>query len=61
MVSATIVSLMVALAAGIYAALRQYSTLDYLVTVGTFFGTAMPVFWLGSMLLLLSFTFRDWG
>jgi peptide/nickel transport system permease protein len=62
MVSATVLSLAVALAAGIYSALRQYSTLDYLVTAGTFFGTAMPVFWLGSMLLLLfSFSFRDWG
>jgi peptide/nickel transport system permease protein len=55
-------ALAVAVAVGVTSALRQYSALDYIVTAGSFFGTAMPVFWLGSMLILLfSFSFREWG
>jgi peptide/nickel transport system permease protein len=61
MLAATLVSLLVAVPIGVFSAIRQYSKLDYLVTTGTFFGTAMPVFWLGSMLILLfSFKFRQW-
>ena len=47
---------------GIYSAVKQYSRLDYIVTTFTFFGTAMPVFWLGLMLVLIfSIKFREWG
>ncbi|MCU0493536.1 MAG: ABC transporter permease [Chloroflexaceae bacterium] len=62
MLAATVLALLVAIPVGIYSAVRQYSKLDYFVTTGTFFGIAMPVFWLGSMLILLfSFQFREWG
>jgi peptide/nickel transport system permease protein len=61
-IAATLLSLSVGISVGIFSAVRQYSALDYLVTTGTFFGTSMPVFWLGSMLILLfSFQFRAWG
>lgn len=61
-VTSTLLSLMVGIPVGIYSAVRQYSRADYIVTTATFFGTAMPVFWLGSMLILLfSFMFKDWG
>jgi peptide/nickel transport system permease protein len=62
MMSATVFSLLIAIPIGIYSAVNQYSKLDYAVTTGAFFGTAMPVFWLGSMLILLfAFRFKDWG
>jgi peptide/nickel transport system permease protein len=62
MISATIFSLLIAIPIGIYSAVHQYSKVDYLVTTGAFFGTAMPVFWLGAMMILLfAFKFREWG
>lgn len=55
-------SLIVAIPVGIYSAVKQYSRLDYVVTTFTFFGTAMPVFWLGLMLVLIfSIQFQKWG
>ncbi len=61
-IAATLLSLLVGVSIGIYSAVHQYSKVDYLVTSGAFFGVAMPVFWLGSMLILLfSFTFKGWG
>lgn len=60
--ASTLLSLLVGVPVGVYSAVNQYSKVDYLVTTGTFLGTAMPVFWLGSMLILLfSFTFKAWG
>ncbi len=62
MISSTLFSLLIAIPIGIYSAVNQYSKLDYVVTTGAFFGTAMPVFWLGSMMILLfAFKFKDWG
>jgi peptide/nickel transport system permease protein len=55
-------SLVIAVPVGIYSAVHQYSRMDYAVTTATFFGTAMPVFWLGTMLILLfAFKFKEWG
>ena len=51
--TAIVLSLVVAIPIGIYSAVKQYSRLDYIVTTFTFFGTAMPVFWLGLMLVLV--------
>ena len=52
MVSATVVSLVVAVPVGIYSAVKQYSHADYLFTSFTFFGTAMPVFWFALLLII---------
>lgn len=61
-IAATLLSLLVGVPVGIYSAVHQYSKADYLVTTGTFFGTAMPVYWLGLMLILVfSFKFKEWG
>ncbi len=60
--TSTLLSLLVAIPVGIFSAVKQYSKLDYIVTTFTFFGTAMPVFWLGLMLILIfSIKFQDWG
>ncbi len=53
MVSATVISLVIAIPIGIISAVRQYSRLDYFVTTFSFFGTAMPVFWFGLMMIIL--------
>ena len=47
------VTLLVALVAGVTSAVRQYSLLDNLVTVGALFWLSMPTFWLGLMLMIL--------
>ena len=47
------IALVLSLVFGIVAAVRQYSWFDHLVSVLTFFGLAMPVFWFGLMLQLL--------
>ena len=62
MLCSTLLSLAIAIPVGIYSAVRQYSKADYAVTTITFFGIAMPAFWLGTMMILLfSFKFRQWG
>jgi peptide/nickel transport system permease protein len=62
MTSATVFSLIIAIPIGIYSGVHQYSTMDYAVTTFAFFGSAMPVFWFGLMLILLfSFFFKQWG
>jgi peptide/nickel transport system permease protein len=53
MVFATVFSLVIALPIGIFSAVRQYSRMDYVFTTFTFFGTAMPVFWFGLMMIIL--------
>lgn len=62
MTTATLVSLIIAIPIGVYSAVHQYSKVDYVVTTFTFFGTAMPVFWFGLMMILLfSYLFKQWG
>jgi peptide/nickel transport system permease protein len=61
MSTATILSLIVGIPIGIYSAIHQYSKTDYAVTTFSFFGSAMPVFWFGLMMILLfSYQFRQW-
>jgi peptide/nickel transport system permease protein len=62
MTTATVFSLLLAIPLGIYSAVNQYSKMDYLVTTFSFFGTAMPVFWFGLMMILLfAHLFKQWG
>src|SRR5262249_41126157 len=51
--SSFLVAAAFAIAAGVYSAVRQYSLFDYAITLFSFFGISMPVFWLGLMLQLL--------
>ncbi|MBC5810292.1 MAG: ABC transporter permease [Candidatus Eremiobacteraeota bacterium] len=50
--SAFTFSLIVGVAFGIIAAIKPYSSVDYLVTTFAFFGQSMPVFWFALMLQL---------
>lgn len=58
---ATVISLVIGIPIGIYSAIHQYSRTDYAVTTFSFFGSAMPVFWFGLMMILLfSVMFERW-
>ncbi len=60
--TASILSLLVAIPAGIISAVKQYSRLDYVLTFFTFVGIAIPAFWFGLMLIiLLNNKFHEWG
>jgi len=62
MTTASVLSLLVSIPIGIYSAVNQYSRVDYAVTTFAFFGSAMPVFWFGLMMILLfSLKFKEWG
>jgi peptide/nickel transport system permease protein len=62
MTTSLVLSLAVAVPIGIFSAIKQYSKLDYLVTMGSFVGLSMPVFWFGIMLIIiLGLKFKEWG
>ena len=48
---AFLVSVLIAIPVGIFAAMRQYSVADYILTFFSFVGFSIPVFWLGIMLI----------
>lgn len=52
-VSAFIISLVLAIPLGIYSAVRKYSLFDYMSTFGSFVAWSAPVFWVGFMAQLL--------
>ena len=58
---AVLLSILIGIPIGIYSAIHQYSRTDYAVTTFSFFGSAMPVFWFGLMMILLfSVLFERW-
>ena len=62
MVSSLLVSLLLAFPIGVLSAMRQYSRLDYSVTMFSFIGISMPGFWFGLMLIILfAVKFKEWG
>jgi peptide/nickel transport system permease protein len=62
MMSSEVLVLSLALFVGIYSALRQYSTLDYIFTAFSFIAYSMPVFWLGLLLMFVfAVNFKRWG
>jgi peptide/nickel transport system permease protein len=48
-----LLAIAIAVPAGVYSAVRQYSSFDYSLTVFSFLSISMPVFWFGLMLQLL--------
>jgi len=55
-----LLAMLFALTTGVYSAVRQYSAFDYAVTVCSFLGISMPVFWFGLMLQLLLAVHLGW-
>ncbi len=51
--TAFVIALVIGIPVGIYAAVKQYSLLDYITTFLSFVGYSVPVFWLGIMMLIL--------
>jgi peptide/nickel transport system permease protein len=51
--AATVIALLLAVPAGIYAAVHRDGMLDRLLMAGALIGQAMPIFWLGIMLITL--------
>lgn len=58
---ALLLALLVAFPVAIYSAMRQHSFGDYLLSMLTFAGMALPVFWLGAIMLLLNFKLQMAG
>lgn len=50
---ATLFGCLIAIPAGVVSAVRQYSWADAIVTLVSYIGISMPVFWLGTLLVML--------
>ncbi len=50
---AFLLSLLIAVPLGVYSAIRQYSTFDYIATGLSFFGYSMPIFFFGLLMQLI--------
>ena len=57
---AELLAILVAVAIGVYSALRQYSAFDYTATTFSFLGLAMPLFWLALMLQVSVVYIYEW-
>ena len=61
-IAAEILTLLLAIAIGVYSAIRQYSLFDYSATTASFLGLAIPVFWLGLILQIIFVNiYTKWG
>lgn len=62
MIPAEIVIVVGALLVGIYSALRQYTTLDHVITAITFIGYSMPIFFIALLsMYIFAVLFKRWG
>ena len=52
-IAAVVLGKIIAIALGIFSAIRQYSVADYILTATTFVAYSVPAFWLGLMLIIL--------
>lgn len=52
-IAAVVLGKTIAIALGIFSAVRQYSIGDYILTATTFVAYSVPAFWLGLMLIIL--------
>jgi peptide/nickel transport system permease protein len=57
---AFLVALLCAIPLGIIASVKQYSIVDYLLTVLSYIGISMPVFWFAEMLILIFAVQHNW-
>jgi peptide/nickel transport system permease protein len=60
-IAAELLTLLLAIAIGVYSAIRQYSVFDYSATALSFLGLAIPTFWLGLIFqIIFTNVFLDW-
>ncbi|MGZ8435240.1 MAG: ABC transporter permease [Candidatus Binatia bacterium] len=52
-IAAVVLGKIIAIALGIFSAVRQYSLGDYILTATTFVAYSVPAFWLGLMMIIL--------
>ena len=57
---ATLVGCVIAIPAGVVSAVRQYSWADAAVTLVSYIGISMPVFWLGTLMVMLVSVRLNW-
>lgn len=53
MIASFVLAVIFSFIVGVSSAIRQYSAMDYGLTILSYFGVAMPTFWLGLMTLVL--------
>lgn len=53
MLSSYIIAVVISFVIGVVSSMRQYSFMDYTLTIFSYFGVAMPTFWLGLMVLVV--------
>lgn len=58
--AALVLSVAIAIPAGIVSATRRYTAVDYLVTVGAFVGISIPTFWFGLIMIILFSVKLQW-
>jgi peptide/nickel transport system permease protein len=58
--TALVLSILLAIPAGIISASRRYSAIDHSVTFASFFGISVPVFWYGLILILIFSIKLEW-
>lgn len=60
--TALILSVLIAIPIGVYAAVRRHGLFDHFTMIGSVAAFAVPIFWLGLLLIILfAVKFRDWG
>ena len=60
-IAAELLTLLLAIAIGVYSAIRQYSIFDYSATTLSFLGLAIPTFWLGLIFqIIFTNVFLKW-
>ncbi len=62
MLVSTTLSILIGVPLGVYSAVKQYSIFDYIVTTLSFFGSSMPTFFFGLlMIMLFALYFEQWN
>jgi peptide/nickel transport system permease protein len=62
MIPAEIIVVIVSLLVGIYSALRQYTTIDHIITGLSFIGYSMPIFFVALVsMYIFGVNFKQWG
>lgn len=59
-VTSMLITTLVAIPVGVYTSIRRYSLMDNAATLGVLVGQAMPLFWLGIMLMIIFGVWLRW-